>query len=68
MTHKFYPYKGKWTMQRIVKEKIQASGGELPLEDLLGYLHELGYHRGSVRSRLRPLGVEVLDGMARLRG
>ena len=61
-------YRGKWTLQRIMRETIQAHGDEMPLEDLLNYLQKLGYDKESIRIRLRPLNIEVVGGMARLRG
>jgi len=61
-------YRGKWTLQRIIRETIQAHGDEMPLEELLNHLAKLGYDKESIRIRLRPLDIEVVDGMARLRG
>ncbi|GAI78920.1 unnamed protein product, partial [marine sediment metagenome] len=34
MTHKFNPHKGKWTINNLIKGKIETMGGEMPLEDL----------------------------------
>jgi hypothetical protein len=40
----------------------------MPLEELLNYVQKLGYDKEAIRSRLRPLDIEVVGGMARLRG
>jgi hypothetical protein len=61
-------YRGKRTLQRIIRDAIQAHGDEMPLEDLLNHLQKLGYDKESIRIRLRPLGVEVVGDMARLMG
>jgi len=61
-------YRGKWTVKRILRDAIEAHDGEMPLEDLLNHLQKLGYDKEAIRSRLRPLNVEVVGGVARLRG
>ena len=65
---KWDPIKGKWSLRRRIKETIQASGGEMPLEELLEYLGKQGYLKEMIRTRLHLLDVVVVDGKARLRG
>ena len=61
-------YRGKRTVKRILRDAILAHGGEMPLEELLNYVQKLGYDKEAISHRLRPLDVEVVDGIARLRG
>lgn len=67
MPRDFSPYPGKWPLIQIVKEQIEANGGEMPLEDLLDHLGKRGYFKEALRRRLKNLGIEVIDGKARLR-
>ena len=60
--------RGKWSLRRLIKDTIQASGGEMPVEDLLEYLRNHGYMKEMIRTRLHLLDVVVVDGKARLRG
>lgn len=60
--------RGKWSLRRLIKETIQTSGGEMPLEELLEDLRKRGYMKEMIRTRLHLLDVEVVDGKARLRG
>ena len=64
---KWDPHRGKWSLRRRIKETIQASGGEMPLEELLEYLGQQGYMKEMIRTRLHLLDVVVVDGKARLR-
>ena len=68
MKQKFNPYKGKWTLTRLVKREIEHNGGEMPVEDLLNQMSQRGYLKEPLRRNLRLLDVEVTDGMARLFG
>jgi len=68
MTQKFYPFIGKSTIYNLIKSKIDVEGGEMPLEDLLTYLSKQGYLKEPTRQVLKALGIEVIDGKARLNG
>ncbi len=68
VTRKFNPYKGKWTLTRLVKREIEHNGGEMPVEDLLTRMSQRGYLKEPLRRSLRLLDVEVIDGMARIFG
>jgi len=65
---KWYTLRGKWSLKRLIKETIQTSEGEMPLEELLEYLKKQGYMPEMIRTRLHLLDVEVVDGKARLQG
>ncbi|MBA7697154.1 hypothetical protein ES703_105813 [subsurface metagenome] len=65
---KHNPFRGKWTLKRVLKREIEYYGGEMPVEDLLNQLSQRGYLKEPLRRRLRLLDVEVIDGMARMRG
>ena len=65
---KHNPFRGKWTLKRVLKREIEYNGGEMPVEDLLNQLSQRGYLKEPLRRRLRLLDVEVIDGMARMRG
>jgi len=65
---KHNPFRGKWTLKRVLKREIEYNGGEMPVEDLLNEMSQRGYLKEPLRRRLRLLDVEVIDGMARMRG
>ncbi|GAG80203.1 unnamed protein product [marine sediment metagenome] len=67
MTYKFNPLIGKSTIYNLIKGKIEAEGGEVPLKDLLDYLGKQGYFKEALQPRLKDLGIDVIDGKARLR-
>lgn len=68
MTQKWKPYKGKWTLTRLVKKEIEYNGGEMPVEDLLNKMSMRGYLKEPLRRSLKALDVEVIDGKARIIG
>lgn len=68
MAQRYNPLQGKWTVNRLLKRAIEANGGEMPVEDLLEHMSNLGYMKEPLRDRLRFLDVDVVDGVARLRG
>uniref|UniRef100_A0A6M3MFK3 Uncharacterized protein n=1 Tax=viral metagenome TaxID=1070528 RepID=A0A6M3MFK3_9ZZZZ len=59
--------RGKWTIKKVLKNVIQANGGEMPVEDLLAQMSQRGYLKEPLRRSLEALDVEVTDGVARLR-
>ena len=65
---KHNPFRGKWTLKRVLKREIEYNGGEIPVEDLLNEMSQRGYLKEPLRRRLRLLDVEVIDGKARMRG
>ena len=65
---KHNPFRGKWTIKRVLKREIEYNGGEMPVEDLLNEMSQRGYLKEPLRRRLRLLDVEVIDGKARMRG
>ncbi len=67
MPRNFSPHPGKWTINNLIKEKLETKGGEMPLEDLLNHLSTQGYHKESLRQNLKNLDMEVVNGKARLR-
>jgi len=67
MAQKWNPFKGKWTLAKLVKREIDHNGGEMPVEDLLNKMRQRGYLKGPVRDGLEALDVEVIDGKARMR-
>lgn len=67
MAQKWNPYKGKWTLTRLIKKEIEYNGGEMPVEDLLNHMKKRGYLKEALRRNLEVLDVEVVDGKARMR-
>ncbi len=67
MAQKWNPFKGKWTLSKLVKREIEHNGGEMPVEDLLQKMRQRGYLTGPLRDSLEALDVEVIDGTARMR-
>ncbi len=67
MAQKWNPFKGKWTLSKLVKREIEHNGGEIPVEDLLQKMRQRGYLKGALRDGLEALDVEVINGMARMR-
>lgn len=61
------PNQGKWTVTALLKRIIEEGDGEMPVEDLLSYMKQRGYLKEPLRQRLEYLGVEVVDGQARVR-
>jgi len=64
---KHNPFRGKWTLKRILKRELEYNGGEMPVEDLLNKMSQRGFLKGPLREGLEALEIEVIDGMARLR-
>ena len=67
MARRYYPYRGKWTVRRLVKHALEANGGEMGVEELLDHMKRLGYLREPIRRSLGQLDVEVAGGRVRLK-
>jgi len=68
MNSRHNPYQGKWTVKNLLRQTIKASGGEMPVEDLLNQMKRRGYLKEALRPRLKALDVDVINGMARVIG
>ena len=68
MTGKWYPHKGKFTLKRLIKRQLEASGGVMPVENLLENLKKLGYLKEPIRRCLHQLDMRLADGKVWLRG
>lgn len=56
MAKKWDPHKGRWTMRRLVKEKVEEAGPNgLPIEDLATALRNDGYYIPSTRQLIKML-------------
>ena len=67
VAQKWNPFKGKWTLSKLVKREIEHNGGEMPVEDLLQKMRHRGYLKGALLDGLEALDVVVINGMARMR-
>ncbi|GAJ03577.1 unnamed protein product, partial [marine sediment metagenome] len=49
LTQKFYPYKGRQTLKRLIKREIESCGDEITVEELLDRLKKRGYLKEPIR-------------------